>query len=103
MRYFSHLTSKKISLILAILIWMIIVSIIYSNNMPVVGVTLIICAVFGFIGINSFTMSNSTKLILSFLIGAFVAPYFIGKMLEPFVSRLIYSIINKRNSNFNNR
>ena len=67
--------------------------------MPVVGITLIICAVFGFLGISSFTMPNGIKIFLSFFIGPFIAPYTIGKMLEPFVSRLIYNVINKRRNN----
>jgi len=103
----SSIQSIGISIVLAIMIWGFIVAIIYGDNMPVFWITVIICAGFGVQGIRNFSMPFSMpdglKLLLSLLLGIFITPFALGKMLEPFVSRAVRSIIIsiKKRSNDN--
>ena len=70
-----------------------------SNNMAILGITLLLCAYFGWRALNRITPSMFVimsinawviyflvKGLLSIIIGGFVAPFQIGKMLSNFIS-----------------
>ncbi|MBE6594938.1 MAG: hypothetical protein E7644_03980 [Ruminococcaceae bacterium] len=95
----SPIGKAVIIIFFAIIIYGLIVAGMASNNMVILGITIFLCAYFGWralnkitpdifviMSINAWAIYFLVKGLLSIFIGAFVAPFQIGKMLCGFIS-----------------